>query len=87
GLMRVLAREAGPQGITVNQVAPGWMISRRDRDKGSESQPGYEAGVPLRRRGTDRDIARTVVFLASELGDFISGAYVPVCGGNVMPAI
>jgi 3-oxoacyl-[acyl-carrier protein] reductase len=87
GLVRVLAREVGPHGITVNQIAPGWMISDRDRTRGSERQEAYEAGVPLRRRGTDRDIAHAAAFLASDLSEFISGTYLPVCGGNVMPTI
>jgi 3-oxoacyl-[acyl-carrier protein] reductase len=87
GVLRVLAREIGEHQITVNQVAPGWMISDRARDEGSERQPSYEKNVPLRRRGQDQDIANAVVFLASDLADFITGAYVPVCGGNVMPCI
>jgi 3-oxoacyl-[acyl-carrier protein] reductase len=87
GISRVLARELGPHGITVNQVAPGWMISDRVRADGSESQPDYEAAVPLRRRGSDRDVANAVAFLASDLAAFITGAYIPVCGGNVMPTI
>jgi len=85
--LRVLAREIGEHNITVNQVAPGWMISQRYRDSGQERQPEYEAGVPLRHRGEDQDIANAVAFLASDLAKFISGAYIPVCGGNVMPAI
>ena len=40
-----------------------------------------------RRRGTDQEIANAVLFLASDLSSFITGAYIPVCGGNVMPAI
>jgi 3-oxoacyl-[acyl-carrier protein] reductase len=87
GLFRVLARELGPQGITVNQVAPGWMVSDRHRGEGMERQPEYEAAVPLRRRGSDQDVANTVAFLASDLAGFITGAFLPVCGGNVMPAI
>lgn len=87
GIYRVLTRELGPHGITVNQVAPGWMISDRVRDESSESQPDYEASVPLRRRGTDQDVANAVAFLASDLAGFITGAYLPVCGGNVMPTI
>jgi 3-oxoacyl-[acyl-carrier protein] reductase len=43
--------------------------------------------VPLRRRGTDQDVANAVAFLASDLAGFITGAFIPVCGGNVMPAI
>lgn len=86
-IFRVLCKELGPDNITVNQVAPGWMISDRYRGTGDESQPGYEAGVPLRRRGHDQDIANAVTFLASDLASFISGAWVPVCGGHVMAGI
>ena len=87
GVLRVLAKEVGRHGITVNQVAPGWTISDRDRAAGSEDQPGYSASVPLARRGTDQEIANVVAFLASDLSSYVTGAYVPVCGGNVMPTI
>lgn len=87
GLYRVLAKEIGEHGITVNQVAPGWTISDRDRDNGTERSESYERNVPLKRRGTDQEIANVVAFLASDLASFITGAYIPVCGGNVMPAI
>ena len=87
GVLRVLAKEIGDHGITVNQVAPGWTISDKDREAGGESQPEYEKSVPLRRRGTDQEIANVVAFLASDLSSYITGAYVPVCGGNVMPTI
>jgi 3-oxoacyl-[acyl-carrier protein] reductase len=87
GVLRVLAREIGPHGITVNQVAPGWMISDKYRETGGESQPNYEKNVPLRRRGTDKDIANAVAFLASDLAGFITGVYLPVSGGTVMPGI
>jgi len=87
GIFRVLTRELGPHGITVNQVAPGWMISDTVRAEGTESQPDYVATVPLGHRGTDQDIANTVAFLASDLAEFITGAFIPVCGGNVMPGI
>ena len=87
GVLRVLAREVGEHGITVNQVAPGWMISDKYRESGEESQPGYERNVPLKRRGTDQDIANAVAFLASDLAGFISGVFLPVSGGTVMPAI
>lgn len=87
GLYRVLAKEVGEHGITVNQVAPGWTISDRDREEGSELQKQYESTVPLKRRGTDQEIANTVAFLASDLASFTTGAFIPVCGGNVMPAI
>jgi 3-oxoacyl-[acyl-carrier protein] reductase len=86
GVLRVLAREVGPDGITVNQVAPGWTISDKDR-AAAVDDAGYVTQVPLRRRGTDQEIANVVAFLASDLASFVHGVYLPVCGGNVMPAV
>lgn len=87
GVYRVLAKEVGEHQITVNQIAPGWTISDRDRANHTERSESYEKTVPLARRGTDQEIANAVAFLASDLSSFITGAYIPVCGGNVMPAI
>lgn len=86
GVLRVLAREVGRHGITVNQVAPGWTISEKERDRPADDA-SYREAVPLRRRGTDQEIANVVAFLASDLASFVHGAFVPVCGGNVMPTI
>jgi 3-oxoacyl-[acyl-carrier protein] reductase len=87
GVLRVLAREVGEHQITVNQIAPGWMISEKDREAGREVQSGYAKKVPLGRRGTDQDIANAVAFLASDLAGFITGAFLPVSGGSVMAGI
>jgi len=89
GVLRVLAREIGPHQITVNQVAPGWMISDKYRrpEFDEKTAEGYVKGVPLCHRGQDQEIANAVAFLASDLAAFITGAYLPVCGGNVMPTI
>jgi 3-oxoacyl-[acyl-carrier protein] reductase len=86
-VLRVLAKEIGEHGVTVNQVAPGWTISDRDRIGGTERQPDYERSVALRRRGTDQEVANVVAFIASDLASFVTGAFIPVCGGNVMPTI
>ncbi|MGD0005255.1 MAG: SDR family oxidoreductase [Anaerolineaceae bacterium] len=86
GVLRVLAREIGEHQITVNQVAPGWMVSENVPD-GAGGSKGYKEKVPLKRRGSDQDIANLVAFLASDLAGFISGAFIPVSGGTVMPAI
>lgn len=87
GVLRCLAREVGPHGVTVNQIAPGWVITDKDREAGKEVHEGYASAVPLRRRGADTDIAHAVAFLASEQAGFITGAFLPVCGGNVMVGI
>ncbi len=87
GVLRILAKEVGKHQITVNQVAPGWTISDRARAAGTEVQEGYSKTVPLGRRGDDQELANVVAFLASDLSSYITGAYIPVCGGNVMPCI
>lgn len=86
GVLRVLAREVGQHGITVNQVAPGWTVTERERANPPDDAD-YCAAVPLRRRGTDQEVANVVAFLASELSSYVHGAFVPVCGGNVMPTV
>ena len=84
-VLRVLAKEIGGHGITVNQIAPGWMLS--ENRTGEDTPQWYLDGVALKHRGTAQEIANAVVFLASDLAGFISGVYLPVCGGNVMPGI
>jgi len=84
GLYRVLAKEVGASGVTVNQVSPGWTISDNDRVNGTEIAPEYSAKIPLMRRGTDQEIANVVLFLASELSSYVTGVNIPVCGGAVM---
>ncbi len=92
GVYKVLAREIGQYNITVNEVAPGWTISDNCRnpdplDRNRSQDFAYMDAVPMKRRGTDDDIANAVCFLASDLAGFITGVYLPVCGGNVMPCI
>ena len=59
----------------------------RRPDGGTDYEEQYRKNVPLQRRGTDQEVANVVTFLASDLASYISGAYIPVCGGNVMPGI
>lgn len=92
GIYKILAKEIGMHGITVNEVAPGWTLSDNCREHdGTEANLKqnfpYISTVPLNRRGSDAEIADAVCFLASDLASFISGVYLPVCGGNVMPCI
>jgi 3-oxoacyl-[acyl-carrier protein] reductase len=85
GVLRVLAREVGQHQVTVNQVAPGWMMSEAASSR--DNDEWYVQQVPLKRRGTGQDVANLVAFLASDLAGFISGQYISVSGANVMPAI
>ena len=85
GVLRVLAREVGEHGITVNQVAPGWMVSENRPAAGRPET--YLNGIPLKKWGTEQDIANAVAFLASDLAGYITGVFLPVCGGNSTTAI
>lgn len=87
GFIRCFAKEVGEHNITVNQVAPGWTVSYTDRENHTEKQENYDSTVPLKRRGTDMEIANMAAFLVSDLASFTTGAYIPVSGGRVMPAI
>lgn len=87
GIVRVLAKEVGADNITINQIAPGWTITDKERENGIFETESYNNSVPLRRRGTDTDIANMAAFLSSDLASFTTGAFIPVAGGRVMPSI
>ena len=80
---RALATELGPRGIRVNAVAPGLILgtSFHTVHTTPESAQATVAGIPLARAGTPEDVARAVVFLASEWGGFITGATLDINGG------
>ncbi|HEX7087902.1 MAG TPA: SDR family NAD(P)-dependent oxidoreductase [Vicinamibacterales bacterium] len=85
-LTRALASEFGPKGVRVNAVTPGLILGSdfHARHTPEETQRRIIAGIPLRRAGTTADVARAVVFLASELDGFITGATLDINGGVYM---
>lgn len=82
-LVRVLALEWGPLGVTVNAVAPTFIYTPGTAERLDD--PGYLAGVvnriPVGHVGTIADVAGAVVYLASEAGGMVNGAILPVDGG------
>ncbi|WP_319454643.1 MULTISPECIES: SDR family oxidoreductase [unclassified Mycobacterium] len=80
-LTRVLARELGPQHVTVNAVAPGPFPSKMMAATLDAVGDLIAASAPLRRIGRDDDMAGIAVFLASRAGSFLTGAVIPVDGG------
>ena len=80
---RALSAELGPQGTRVNAVAPGLILgtSFHNTHTTKESAAATTAGIPIQRAGNADDVARAVLFLASEYDGFISGATLDINGG------
>jgi 3-oxoacyl-[acyl-carrier protein] reductase len=82
-LTRALATELGPDGIRVNAVAPGLILgtSFHNTHTTKESAAKTTAGIPIQRAGNAADVARAVLYLASEYDGFITGATLDINGG------
>jgi 3-oxoacyl-[acyl-carrier protein] reductase len=80
---RGLALELAPKGIRVNSVAPGLILGTRFHatHTGEAAVDEMTRQIPLGRAGTPADVARAVLFLASEFDGFITGATLDINGG------
>jgi 3-oxoacyl-[acyl-carrier protein] reductase len=88
GMVRTLAGEFGPDGITANAIAPGIIATPQTLDPVNSLGPEGVALTgqrqPIRRIGTPRDIAATYLFLASEEAGFVTGQTIVVYGGRLL---
>jgi len=87
GLTRQLAHELGPWGITVNNIAPGFVRSNPTTERqwdayGEAGQRALVDRIALKRPGTPDDIAYGVLFFASEYAGWISGQVIAIDGGK-----
>ena len=80
GISRCLIQDVGPEGITINTVAPGW--TRTERTPEDINDGPHAKRLPLRRLADPEDVGDVCVFLISDLARYVSGAYIPVDGGN-----
>jgi 3-oxoacyl-[acyl-carrier protein] reductase len=84
GLTRSLARELGSRNITVNCVAPGFIDTDMTKQLPDNVVSSMQAQIPLGRFGEPVDIANAVLFLASDMGAYITGTTLHVNGGMYM---
>jgi len=80
GMMRAVAIETAKDGITINGVAPGWIVTASS----TESEKIAALHTPLGRAGTPEEVAAAVCFLASPEASYITGQILVVDGGNII---
>ena len=85
GLARSLAVELGPEGVTVNSVAPGRIDTPMARGAAPGTNEAFLADIPLGRTGSPEEVADVVAFLASDAASYLNGATIDVGGGSFMP--
>jgi 3-oxoacyl-[acyl-carrier protein] reductase len=82
GFTKSVAKELGSRNIRCNAIAPGFvetdMTSYLQEGDGGEK---YKAGIPLGRFASTEDIANVTLFLASDMGSYVTGQTISVCGG------
>lgn len=81
GMARSLTRELGSRGITANVVAPGFVETDMTAELPEQQQEEYRKGIPMGRFASPREVARVILWLASDDSAYISGAVIPVDGG------
>ena len=77
-----LALEVAHKGITVNAIAPAFILT--PMSKGLEQMPDYAKEIPIKRFGTPEDVAAVAAFLASPEAGFITGQVIIVDGGSIL---
>jgi 3-oxoacyl-[acyl-carrier protein] reductase len=82
GFTKSVAKELGSRNIRCNAIAPGFVeTDMTSYLKDGEAADKYKSGIPLGKFATTEDIANTALFLASNLGSYITGQVISVCGG------
>lgn len=87
GLTRCLATEVGKRNITVNAIAPGFILTDMTEDIRNAAEGEIKKRIPVRRLGQPEDIAGAAVFLASEDASYITGHVLTVDGGLTLGGV
>lgn len=84
GLTKAAAKEVARHGVRVNAVQPGLIRTPMTAAMSAEAMAATEATIPMRRAGEPEEVAGAVVFLASDLAGYVTGAVLEVSGGRGM---
>ena len=84
GLTKSIAKEFASRGITANCVAPGWIETSMTDQLSTEVKNKFLSQIPIGKIGQSKDIANTVIFLASDEAGYITGQTIAVDGGRII---
>jgi len=84
GFSKSVARELAGRNITVNVIAPGYIETEMTHVLSDAAKEAFLSTIPLKRAGSQTDVANAALFLASSMADYITGQVIKVDGGMVM---
>ena len=84
GMTKAMAQEIAPRNVTVNCVAPGFIVSDMTAKLNDKIQEGILGSVPMKRMGTGAEVASAVTYLASDEAAYVTGQTIHVNGGMAM---
>jgi len=84
GFTKSIAQELGSRNVRCNAIAPGFIETEMTAKLPEDVKKEWVKTIPLRRSGLPEDVAKTALYLASDLSDYVSGQVISVCGGLSM---
>ena len=81
GFSKSIAKEVGSRNIRCNAIAPGFIETDMTQNLSDDQKKAYTDNIPLKRLGTGEDIANACVYLGSDMGAYVTGQVLSVCGG------
>ena len=81
GFTKSIAKEVGSRNIRCNAIAPGFILTEMTEKLPEDIKKEWAEKIPLKRGGTPEDVAKTALYLASDLSSYVTGQTIHVCGG------